>query len=265
MIVMLPSLVGTDFVPSGIFNVMPFILMGLAMLCQFSALVDYKNILNLKNEIEEHKKVHKILKTEVLNKDAQISTQSKEIETLQKNFGKLQQDKESASNEAKTLTRSLQAAHSSLSQTENKLQASLEEVQKLKSQASNSDVLAFLSLLQEKGRLLDFLMDDITSYNDTQVGAAGRVVHQGCSKVLSEYFNIAPLHKSEEGARVTIEKDEPMLAYRVIGKHFEETPFHAKILHRGWGTDKMNIPRRSLAPVEMNGKKLISPVELEIG
>jgi hypothetical protein len=55
-----------------------------------------------------------------------------------------------------------------------------------------------------------------------------------------------------------------MLAYRVLGKSFEETPFDAKILHRGWGTDKVNIPRRSVGPSSLSGKMVISPVEVEV-
>ena len=61
--------------------------------------------------------------------------------------------------------------------------------------ASNADaeIVHFLAMLQEKGRLVDFLMDDINAYNDAQVGAAARVVHAGCKGVLQEHFNIHPL------------------------------------------------------------------------
>src|SRR5271165_2926678 len=48
---------------------------------------------------------------------------------------------------------------------------------------SNAEVVNFLAILQEKGRLVDFLMDDIKGYNDAQVGAAARVLHEGCRTV----------------------------------------------------------------------------------
>ncbi len=32
--------------------------------------------------------------------------------------------------------------------------------------------------------MVDFLMEDITTYDDAQVGAAARVVHDGCKAVL---------------------------------------------------------------------------------
>jgi hypothetical protein len=48
---------------------------------------------------------------------------------------------------------------------------------------AETEIVSFLGLLQERGRLVDFLMEDITSYDDAQVGAAARVVHQGCKAV----------------------------------------------------------------------------------
>src|SRR5690349_12560463 len=48
---------------------------------------------------------------------------------------------------------------------------------------AEAEIVAFFALLQEKGRFVDFLMDDVTAYDDAQVGAAARVVHQGCREV----------------------------------------------------------------------------------
>ena len=49
---------------------------------------------------------------------------------------------------------------------------------------AEAEVVAFVGLLQEKGRFVDFLMDDVALYNDAQVGAAASVVHYGCRDVL---------------------------------------------------------------------------------
>ena len=43
----------------------------------------------------------------------------------------------------------------------------------------------FLGLLQEKGRFVDFLMGDVGAFSDAEVGAAGRVLHEGCKAVLA--------------------------------------------------------------------------------
>ena len=53
---------------------------------------------------------------------------------------------------------------------------------------SNAEVVNFLAILQEQGRLVDFLMDDIKGYSDAQVGAAARVLHEGCRAVLLEHI-----------------------------------------------------------------------------
>ena len=45
---------------------------------------------------------------------------------------------------------------------------------------ADAEIVHFLAMLQDKGRLVDFLMDDINPYSDAQVGAAARVVHAGC-------------------------------------------------------------------------------------
>ena len=53
---------------------------------------------------------------------------------------------------------------------------------------SNAEVVDFRAILQEQGRLVDFLMDDIKGYSDAQVGAAARVLHEGCRAVLLEHI-----------------------------------------------------------------------------
>src|ERR1041384_4562846 len=53
---------------------------------------------------------------------------------------------------------------------------------------ADAEIVGFLAMLQEKGRLVDFLMDDINAYTDAQVCAAARVVHTGCKGVLQEHF-----------------------------------------------------------------------------
>src|SRR5687768_12100273 len=44
--------------------------------------------------------------------------------------------------------------------------------------------LQLLALFQREGRLLDFLAEEIDSYDDAAIGAAVRDIHKGCKKVL---------------------------------------------------------------------------------
>lgn len=127
----------------------------------------------------------------------------------------------------------------------------------------NAHVLHFLGRLQEKGRLVDFVMDDITSYDNEQVGAAARVVHQGCSQVIKEHLSIAPVHSAEEGATVTLESGYDSARFRAIGTLAGSPPFHGTLLHRGWKATQVDLPRLAEKP-SPSGDLVIAPAEVEV-
>lgn len=149
-------------------------------------------------------------------------------------------------------------------------QAKLLELEKNSKENSDSksqqgETITLLSLMQDKGRLLDFLMDDISSYDDKQVGAASRIVHQGCHKVLKEYFEVTPLVKGEEGSQIKIQPDDDLLSkYHFVGNfESDQTPKQGVLLHKGWQTKTINLPK------EFGSKKtkmsnIITPAEVEI-
>lgn len=125
------------------------------------------------------------------------------------------------------------------------------------------EALVLLSLLQEKGRFLDYLMEDVGAFSDAQVAAASRVVHQGCSAVIRECLALAPAHAGKEGDRITIDPGSDPLQYRLIGKVPGAPPFSGVVVHRGWKTSKLALPRHT-RPVDPAGQNLITPVEVEI-
>jgi Domain of unknown function (DUF2760) len=123
-----------------------------------------------------------------------------------------------------------------------------------------AEVVAFLALLQEKGRLIDFLMDNITSYDDTQVGAAARVIHQGCRQVLLENFKITAISEAEEGSLVTVPAGYAEEQYRIVGKISGEPPFTGTLIHKGWKTEFVKLPRLA----ETLRLPAIAPAEVEL-
>ena len=127
---------------------------------------------------------------------------------------------------------------------------------------SNAEVVNFLGILQEKGRLVDFLMDDIKGYSDAQVGAAARVLHEGCRAVLLEHFGIRPVREESEGSKVTIPAGYAPDEYRLVGKISGEAPFSGVLIHRGWRTEWVKLPRL----LRMDGGRLptIAPSEIEL-
>ncbi len=50
---------------------------------------------------------------------------------------------------------------------------------------THAPALHLLSMLQREGRLVDFLQEDVAPFSDAEVGAAARVVHEGCRKVVA--------------------------------------------------------------------------------
>jgi hypothetical protein len=120
--------------------------------------------------------------------------------------------------------------------------------------------VAFFALLQEKGRLVDFLMEDITSYDDTHVGAAARVIHQGCRQVLQEHFNISAISESEEGSQITLPAGYAKEQYRIVGNLNGEPPFTGTLIHKGWKTEFVKLPRI----VGTQRLPAIAPAEVEL-
>ena len=125
-----------------------------------------------------------------------------------------------------------------------------------------AEVIAFIGLLQEKGRLVDFLMDDVSLYDDSRVGAAARVVHFGCRDVLQEYFKITPISDAEEGSRVTLPDNYSVDEYRLIGKITGDPPFKGVLLHKGWKTESVKLPR--IIKTEERGLPSITPALVEM-
>ncbi len=130
--------------------------------------------------------------------------------------------------------------------------------------STNNAVSVFLSVLQEKGRLIDFLMEDIASISDTQLGTVARVVHEGCRQVLKEYLLISHICTSKEGERIRLERDFDALCYKLVGKVAGEPPFCGVLLHRGWKIDKFNLPEVNKAPEKSNTPYIIVPAEVDM-
>ena len=127
---------------------------------------------------------------------------------------------------------------------------------------AEAEIVAFVGLLQDKGRLVDFLMEDVNSYDDTQVGAAARVVHQGCRAVLNEHFKISPVSDAEEGSQITLPADYAADEYRLTGKIRGNPPFKGTLLHKGWKADSVKLPR--IVNTNENRLPSIAPAQVEV-
>ncbi len=127
---------------------------------------------------------------------------------------------------------------------------------------ADAEIVHFLAMLQEKGRLVDFLMDDINAYTDAQVGAAARVVHVGCKGVLQEHFRINPIRTEQEGSTVQVPAGYSADEYRLVGKVAGPAPFSGVLVHRGWRTDRVKLPE--LLRRAADRLPAIAPAEVEL-
>jgi hypothetical protein len=127
---------------------------------------------------------------------------------------------------------------------------------------AEAEVVAFFGLLQERGRFIDFLMEDITPFDDSQVAAASRVVHQGCRAVLKEHFQITPVADSAEGSPITVPAGYAADEYRLLGKITGEAPFTGTLIHKGWKTESIKLPR--ILKADESRLPAIAPAEVEL-
>jgi Domain of unknown function (DUF2760) len=127
---------------------------------------------------------------------------------------------------------------------------------------SDAEIVSFLALLQARGRLVDFLMDDINAYEDAQVGAAARVVHAGCRSILQEHFRICPLRQESEGSTVQVAAGYSADQYRFVGKVTGPGPFSGLLVHHGWKTEAVKLPR--ILRSSTDRLPAIAPAEVEV-
>src|SRR5262249_40222135 len=120
--------------------------------------------------------------------------------------------------------------------------------------------LQLLSLLQREGRLVDFLEQDITSYSDDEVGAAARLVHEGCRKTLHRLTTVRPVRAETEGTRVMLEQGFVRSEIKLIGEVTGSPPYRGTLRHRGWRAAELHLPEM----VEGHDPSILAPAEVEL-
>ena len=117
-----------------------------------------------------------------------------------------------------------------------------------------------LGLLQREARFVDFVQEDVAAYSDAEIGAASRVVHEGCRKVLREHFTLDTVRPEAEGSRVTLAAGFDATRNRVTGNVVGEPPFTGTLTHRGWLASDARLPQLSDAEVA----RVVAQAEIEL-
>jgi Domain of unknown function (DUF2760) len=125
---------------------------------------------------------------------------------------------------------------------------------------SNEPALQLLALLQREGRLVDFLQQDVSAFGDAEIGAAARVVHDGCAKALKSHATIEPVRGEAEGARVTLDAGFDARAIKLTGNVGGSAPYSGVLRHKGWRADRLELP----LAVGDHDASVLAPAEVEL-
>ena len=126
--------------------------------------------------------------------------------------------------------------------------------------STDTGALVLLSLLQNEGRFVDFVQQDIASYPDADVGAVARVVHSGCRKVLSSHLRIAAIRGESEGQRVALEPGFDPNRIKLTGNVSGSGRLNGVLRHRGWQAIEVHLP----TVVDRSGTLVLCPAEVEL-
>lgn len=120
--------------------------------------------------------------------------------------------------------------------------------------------LQLLAILQREGRFIDFLQEDVAAFSDAEVGAAARVVHEGCKRGLSDYIELASVRSESEGEAVTLESGFDAARTRLTGNVVGEPPFRGTLAHHGWRVMRIRMPKLA----DGHDPTIVAPAEVEV-
>jgi hypothetical protein len=120
--------------------------------------------------------------------------------------------------------------------------------------------LRLLALLQREGRLLDFLLEDISAATDDQIGAGVRELHRQAQAVIKEHLVLEPVLAKSEGETVEVPAHFDPSAIRLTGNVTGQPPFRGILQHHGWRVKNYTLP----APPEGQDLLVLAPAEVEL-
>lgn len=124
----------------------------------------------------------------------------------------------------------------------------------------SGEPLRLLTLLQREGRLLDFLLEDISGAGDDQIGAGVRDIHKKSQTVLKEHLTLEPVMAGQEESSVEVPPGFDPSAIRLTGNVTGQPPFKGVLKHHGWRVKSYKLP----APAGVVDELVVAPAEVEL-
>jgi len=120
--------------------------------------------------------------------------------------------------------------------------------------------LHLLSVFQREGRLLDFFSENLDDYEDAQIGAAVRSIHESCNAAMKKYLKLLSVIEKNEGDDVIVDPGFNPNTIKLTGNVVGDPPFKGILRHRGWKAAKSDLPVLS----DSKDSTVIAPAEVEI-
>jgi hypothetical protein len=124
----------------------------------------------------------------------------------------------------------------------------------------SAEPVRLLALLQREGRLLDFLLEDVSGADDAQLGAGVREIHRKSQDVIKEHLVLEPVMPQHEDETVEVPTGFDRSAIRLTGNVHGDPPFRGALRHHGWRVKDYKLP----APPEGQDDFVVAPAEVEI-
>lgn len=120
--------------------------------------------------------------------------------------------------------------------------------------------LHLLTVLQKEGRLMDFFAEDLSAYDDAQIGAAVRSIQENCKASLKKQLNPKAVMDQAEGEDIVVPAGFDPAAIKLTGNVAGDPPFRGVLRHKGWRASRLELP--TLSPAR--DSQIIAPAEVEI-
>ena len=124
--------------------------------------------------------------------------------------------------------------------------------------SASTGALQLLSLLQREGRFVDFIQQDVAAFDDADIGAAARLVHEGCRRALRAHARVVSVRSEAEGSSVVLASASSDV--KLVGNVAGAAPFRGVLRHRGWRVEDLSLPTL----VGAHDPKLVAAAELEL-
>lgn len=124
--------------------------------------------------------------------------------------------------------------------------------------SATTGALQLLALLQREGRFVDFIQQDVAGFGDADVGAAARVVHEGCRRALRGHARVVSVRSEAEGASLVLQSASPDV--KLVGNVAGSAPYRGVLRHRGWRVEELTLPTL----LGSHDPKLVAAAELEL-